>query len=479
MNLSPEGDSLGGSADLAQRQPRGQSGKVPMKRALAGSLGKVRIFCLACALIATAATNVLGGAMPTGPAEAPAERESRMKWWREARFGLFIHWGLYAVPAGSYQGREVPHLGEWIMNDAPIPFDQYKKFASQFDPTRFDAEQWADLAAAAGIKYVVITSKHHDGFSLWDSRTSDYDIMDSTPFRRDILKELADALKKRGIVFCLYYSIMDWHHPDAQGKRFPLYRDHFLKPQLRELLTGYGPIGVLWFDGEWIPEWTDEQGKELQAYLRSLQPQLIVNNRIGKGRRGKDGMDEGPGSPGDFGTPEQTVPAAGLPGVDWEACQTMNDTWGFKASDSNWKPAEKLLKELVDVASKGGNYLLNVGPTAAGEIPEASVARLRQIGAWLKVNGEAIYGSSAGRYPAPAWGRYTSKEGRLFAHVFQWPAGGSLKVEAKDLTPARAYLLSDPDRKELGITPSADGFQIAVPRKAPDPLVSVVVIEYK
>jgi alpha-L-fucosidase len=216
---------------------------------------------------------------------------------------------------------------------------------------KFDAKQWVSIAKDAGMKYIVITSKHHDGFALWDSKVSDYDIM-ATPFKRDILKELADACREQGIRLCFYHSIMDWHHDDAQGARDPnydnrkgeanpnwaRYRENYLKPQLKELLTNYGDIGVLWFDGEWVPDWTEDQGKDLYNFVKQLQPNIIINNRVGKGRKGMQGMSRDPNAAGDFGTPEQEVPATGFPaGVDWESCMTMNNTWGFKKNDHNWK----------------------------------------------------------------------------------------------------------------------------------------------
>src|SRR5688572_405704 len=332
-------------------------------------------------LICTAIHPARGATKPPG-SESKEHRDARMKWWREARFGMFIHWGLYAIPAGEWKGKEVKGIGEWIMNYAKIPVPEYEQLAGQFNPVKFDAKQWVRIAKDAGMKYIVITSKHHDGFCLWDSKVSDYDVM-ATPFKRDILKELADACREEGIKLCFYHSIMDWHHPDAQAPNYPdynrrkgepnpnwaRYREEYLKPQLKELLTNYGDIGVMWFDGEWVPDWTEEQGKELYAFCRSIQPKLIVNNRVGKARNSMKGMNKYAGAAGDFGTPEQEVPPTGFPGVDWESCMTMNDTWGFKKNDENWKSEKKLIHTLIETASKGGNFLLNVGPTAEGEIP--------------------------------------------------------------------------------------------------------------
>jgi alpha-L-fucosidase len=376
------------------------------------------------------------------PKETPAQRDARMKWWREARFGMFIHWGLYAVPAGQWPGKQGSGAGEWIMEWARIPVADYEKLAPQFNPTKFNADEWVRIAKDTGMKYIVITSKHHDGFCLWDSKVSTYDVMDATPFKRDILRELADACKKQGVRLCFYHSIMDWHHPDAQAPHYPTYNtkdkknpnfqryvDTYLKPQLKELITGYDP-GVLWFDGEWIPEWTEEMGKDLEGYCRSLKPDLIVNNRVGKGRQGMAGMSKDQSFSGDFGTPEQEIPPTGFPGVDWESCMTMNDTWGFKKNDNNWKSADGMIKMLADTASKGGNFLMNVGPTAEGEIPAASVERLAKVGQWMKANGDAIYGTTASPFKKLPWGRATQKPGRLYLMVFaeNWPKDGQLRV---------------------------------------------------
>ncbi|NDC77107.1 MAG: alpha-L-fucosidase [Chitinophagia bacterium] len=332
--------------------------------------------------------------------ESASNRDARMSWWRDATFGMFIHWGAYAVPAGIHNGKDVKGIGEWIMHNGKIPIPEYEAYVKQFNPTSFDAKEWVRIAKDAGMKYIVITSKHHDGFCLWDSKVTQYDIMDAAPFKRDILQELADACKGSGVRLCFYHSIMDWHQPDAESKKgyahqntpnpdWARYRETYLKPQLAELIAKYDP-GVLWFDGEWVPEWTEDQGKDLYNYLRSLKPDLIINNRVGKGRSGMQGMNKYKDAAGDFGTPEQEI-LEGTSDSDWESCMTMNDTWGFKRDDHNWKSAKVLIDNLVDIAAKGGNYLLNVGPTAGGLIPAPSVERLKAMGDWLRINGEAIY----------------------------------------------------------------------------------------
>lgn len=424
--------------------------------------------------------------------ESEIDKAARMAWWKEARFGMFIHWGLYAVPAGEYKGTRDEHIGEWIMDHLHIPIAEYEQFAPQFNPVEFDAFQWVSLAKNAGMKYIVITSKHHDGFALWDSKVSEWDIMDASPFKRDILKELAVACEQQGIKLCFYHSIMDWHHPQAQAMwepnynqgresaninpEFPNYIENYMKPQLKELINNYGDIGVLWFDGEWVSAYTTEMGKDIYNYVRNLKPDIIINNRVDKGRQGMEGMTAEGDFAGDFGTPEQEIPDTGLPGLDWESCMTMNDTWGYKYFDENWKSEETLIHNLIDIVSKGGNFLLNVGPTAEGIIPEASIERLKAMGQWMDVYGESIYGAQSSPFDKPAWGRFTQKEDKIYAHVFEWPSNGKISTPSiGDLK--KVYLLNDIQQNPLDFKTLEQNIEITVPKDAPHPIASVLVLE--
>ncbi|MEI6821727.1 MAG: alpha-L-fucosidase [Bacteroidota bacterium] len=420
------------------------------------------------------------------------DKNKRMEWWRDARFGMFIHWGLYSVPAGQW-GEEKNHA-EWIRETAHIPVLEYEKLLTQFNPVKFDANQWVTYAKNAGMKYIVLTSKHHDGFCLFNTQYTDFNVMHS-PFKRDILKELADACRKQGMKICWYHSIMDWHHPDYLPHRdwettmsatsADSYDRYFayLKNELKEILNNYGDISILWFDGEWESTWTHKYAQELYAYLRTMKPDLIINNRIDTYRDGMGGLSTNIEALGDYGTPEQEIPETGMPGLDWETCMTMNDHWGYNKYDKNWKSTRDLLYNLVDVASKGGNYLLNVGPTSEGVFPPESIERLKEIGDWMKVNSESIYGTKASPFNKSTWGKCTQKEitggTRLYLHLFNWPESKSLVIDNLINEPIKAYLLSDPNKKAIAYTKNGLTLKIPLPDKAPDAINSVVVLEIK
>jgi alpha-L-fucosidase len=433
------------------------------------------IVCLIIAcFFAPAAVRAAGeGEVPSSLQETKAERDQRMAWWRDARFGMFIHWGVYAVPAGTYSGKQIPGIGEWIMNRGRIPVAEYREFAKQFNPVKYDPDLWVRLAKEAGMKYIVITSKHHDGFALFDSKASDWNVVKATPYGKDLLKPLAEACNKHGIKLGFYYSqAQDWNNPGgaaagghwdkAQDGSMDDYVNNVAAPQVKEILSNYGPIAVLWWD---TPVDMTKERADMLLPLLKLQPGIIWNNRLGGGYKG------------DTETPEQFIPATGYPGGrDWETCMTMNDTWGYKSYDKNWKSTETLVRNLVDIASKGGNYLLNVGPTAEGEFPPEIVERLKAIGQWMDVNGEAIYGTSASPFKGLSWGRCTQKPGKLYLDVFFWP-DGELAVPGLKNKVTKAYLLSDKQKKSLTTRSNEKGVFIDVPAYAPDPIASVVVLE--
>lgn len=408
--------------------------------------------------------------------ETKEQRDGRMAWWRDARFGMFIHWGVYSVPAGVYKGEQVKHIGEWIMRDKNIPVAEYAEYAKQFNPVKFDADTWVKLAKDAGMKYIVITSKHHDGFAMFHSKATPYNIYDATPFKRDPLAELAAACKKYDMRLGFYYSqAQDWHHPGgaaakgghwdpAQDGSMDDYVDKVAVPQVKEILSNYGPVAVLWWDTP--VSMNKERADKLYAAAKELQPNLITNNRLGGGYQG------------DTETPEQYIPATGFPGRDFEVCMTMNDTWGYKSWDHNWKSTETLLRNLIDIASKGGNYLLNVGPSNEGLIPDASVERLQQIGQWMKANGDAIYGTTASPFRKYAFdGRVTVKGDRLFVHVFNWDkpvtlAGLMTKVES-----AAVLATGEPAQFTTATTPDGlPAVTIAKPTST-DPIATVVALK--
>ena len=406
------------------------------------------------------------------------EREKRMAWWREAKFGMFIHWGLYSIPAGMWKGRLIPGLGEWIQYNARIPVREYEQLAKHFNPVKFNADEWVGIARDAGMRYMVITAKHHDGFCMFHTELTDYNIVDATSFKRDPMKELAEACEREGIKFGFYYSqLLDWHHPNGAGnnwdydpnkKNFMRYLEDYVKPQLRELLTNYGPIAIVWFD---IYSPTPEIARDLRDWVHKFQPEAIVNGRVDPGR-----WDAGIGDYIEMGDNE--IPERGVMGY-WETPATINDTWGFKSYDHNWKSPGVIIQKLVEIVSKGGNYLLNVGPTAEGVIPEPSVRILREVGAWLRRNGESIYGAKASpidtRPDEPY--RFTAKPGRLYVHILAWPWDGELRLTGVKNRVSRAYLLADQSDGELRFEQDGTEVRLHLDRRPVDPVDNVVVLE--
>jgi alpha-L-fucosidase len=433
--------------------------------------------------------------------EAQADREARMAWWREARFGMFVHWGLYSGLAGTWQGEKVSEKGgmEWIQHLVKADTWEYAHEAvPHFRPVPGFAKHWAKLAKEAGCKYVVFTTKHHDGFSLHDSKVTTYDAMDLVG--RDLCMEITEAFREEGLKVGFYHSLIDWHHPQydyetakvlphpMNGKPSPNGpRNHdqyvdYLHQQTEELMSNYGPVDIIWWDfskeGAEGPFW---RADELMAQVRELQPDIISNNRLYRITPPHESADanrlkEWKAEQGDITTPEQHIPSTGVEGVDWEVCMTMNSTWGYSDHDHNWKTDKKLIQNLIDIVSKGGNYLLNIGPKGDGSVPEDSLKSMHAIGRWMDVNSDSIYGTTASPYDKPEWGRYTKKGQTLYAHVFDWPEDGKLKIPTGEAQFSRAYLLVDKD-VSLPIEQTSDGLMISLPEQAPDDIATVIAID--
>lgn len=475
-----------------------------------------RWFVFACATAALAAgvraesTPPSSTANPATPAavndyDSPAAREARIQWFREAKFGLFIHWGLYSIPAGYWKGERSPGIGEWVMHRMKIPVAEYAKLAGGFNPIFFDAEAWVRMAEDAGMKYIVITSKHHDGFAMYHSRVSPYNIYDATPFHRDPIKELAEACARHHLRFGFYYSqSQDWHEPGGMGNDwdFPSNKaksesgayDAYIRdkavPQVKELLQNYAPVCLLWFDTP--QEMTKARGQVFIDTVRSLSPDTLIDGRLLPGGAGGDYQSTG----------DNAIPPSGKQG-DWEVPATINHTWGYRQDDTDWKSPGDILFKLVDIVSKGGNYLLNVGPMSTGIIPPESADNLRTVGRWLKVNGEAVYG--AGRSPFGAefgdyaatlkdrsgkpaflplneW-RCTSKPGKLYFtvfHVGRAPQGGDAMLALPRFKNAikKAYMLDDPKQTPLTLHPQpAGGWYVSVSHYLNDTMGAVVVVD--
>ena len=430
------------------------------------------------------------------PLPAPASQDEKMAWFREAKFGLFIHWGLYCQPAGAWKGQPVAGIGEWIMNRAQIPVSEYSQLTKTFNPVQFDAEAWVQMAEDAGMKYIVITSKHHEGFAMYHSLVSPYNIYDATPFHRDPIRELAQACAKHGIKFGFYYSqAQDWHEPGGAGNTWDFgpddakdksgaydkYLQTKAEPQVAELLQNYGPVCLIWFDTPRMM--TKERGQRFVDLVHKYQPACLIDGRLG--------------TSGDYvSTGDNVIPSATMDG-DWEVPATMNHTWGFKKDDTDWKAPGDVLFKLVDIASKGGNYLLNVGPTSQGVIPAECQSNLLTVGRWLKVNHEAVYG--AGRSPfgeefgdystklkdkndKPVYLSYTdwrctSRPGKLYFTVFKMGRDG-FELPAFKNEIQKTYLLSDAVQTDIPITTTNNVRIVTIPREKQNAMANVVVVEF-
>jgi alpha-L-fucosidase len=413
----------------------------------------------------------------TRPSSPPVSEESAAALTAEAlrkfddiKFGMFIHWGLYAIPAGEWKGQYVRGIGEWIMFRAKIPVKEYEQLAARFTPVKFNADEWAQLAQDAGMRYMVITSKHHDGFAMYGSKASRYNIVDATPYGRDPMKDLSAACARRGIGFGFYYSQdQDWHEPNARGNDwdFPaerqpqVYLENKVLPQVKELLGGYGDLSLIWFDTPGLL--SEQQVTDLRRLVKSLQPSCLLNSRIGHGK-------------GDYlQTGDNAIPIQVYSKSKWEVPATLNDTWGYKKNDQNWKDPADLIAKLADITAKGGNYLLNVGPTAEGVIPEASQQILRTMGRWLAVNGEAIYGTSASpfHFRDITW-RATVKPGKLYLHILNWP-GRKFRFEGLESEVRRAYFLANGD--SVAFRRAGTAIEFDLPAGPVDPYNTVLVVE--
>lgn len=417
-----------------------------------------------------------------------------MEWFREARFGIFIHWGLYSQLSGEWKNQTVTGGAEWIQKYLEIPTSEYSELAKTWNPTAYDPDAWVRLMKSAGVRYVCITSKHHDGFCLWPTATNDDWNISVTPHGEDLIKPLAEACSEQGITFCLYHSVLDWRHSDWPARL--VFNDHatgkpdkerfkreYLFPQLKELFGNYGKIGMLWLDGTWDREWTSEDGRDLEDYIRTLQPDVVLNNRSGyKPPQPEYGFEAkntyGYIFAGDYISPEGEVPPTGLPGIDWETCQTMQlpNNWGYNRL-VGFRPFGDLLRQLVDVASKGGNLLLNIGPHADGSILPQAVTCLEKFAGWMAVNSEAIHGTTASPFEyLPFDGRCTRKGNRLYLHVFTWPGDGKLMVPVRNRV-VRAWSLEEPGQSLSTYRSELGGAIVMLSATAPDPIVSVIAVE--
>lgn len=464
---------------------------------------KLRIFIAGCVVLSLLALNVIAREKQESlyrwmrqystSNETDSEYEKRMQWFKEARFGLFIHWGAYSQLGGEWNGK-VSINGEWVQEMLHIPGSKYQEYVKSFNPVKYKPDEWAKLFREAGLKYICITSKHHDGFCLWDSNVnSDWD-MEVTSWKKDLLTPLAKACRNEGIRYCIYYSVLDWHHPDWPGR--PSFNDlavgvpdkekyikNYMYPQLKELLSKQD-IGMIWLDGTWDEKnWSSEDGKRLEEYIRSLNSNVIINNRSGylPPQPRFDFLQDikhpyGFIIRGDYITPERDVPPSQMPGLVWETCQTIWDqnSWGYHRL-APFRSTRELIHLLIQVADKGGNLLLNVGPTAEGEIPVQAKELLLNIGKWLKVNGESIYGTSASPFSElPFAGYCTRKNNKLYFHLTELPVKQiNIPIRNKIKT---AYFLSRPGEKLAA--KYAPGFvTVSLPKQEPDPYASVLVVE--
>lgn len=450
---------------------------------------------LLAAMFVTAATSA-----HSAP-ETTEQRNARMQWWREARFGMFVHWGLYSGLAGNWNGKMVSDKGglEWIQKLVNADTHTYAAQAiPKFLPQPGFAKAWASLAKQAGCQYVVFTTKHHEGFALHDSKMGQYDAGDL--LNRDLVKEITDALHAEGLKVGFYHSVIDWHHPQydfTRSKQLPYPeggkqlattpRDHnryinFLHGQVDELISNYGKVDVLWWDYSSMDFQGDEAWRagDLMKKVRAKQPGIIMNNRLFRiPEAGFNGMGTNnvtsrmDSQYGDFVTPEQHIPATGLPGVDWETCMTLNTTWGFNEHDHKWKSSKEIIHNLIDIASKGGNYLLNIGPKGDGSIPAETTTCMSEVGKWMDTHAEAIRGTMASPLGKPDFdGRLTSKGKTTYLHLFSRPESGTVSIK---LSAGKATLLAAGTELALNVKDGVTTIQL--PEKLPDSVATVIRLD--
>jgi len=429
------------------------------------------------------------GAPSAGDYKPSEAEKQRIAWFRDAKFGMFMHWGLFSQMAGYWKGNKVLG-GEWALKLSKLPIEEYRALANEFNPVKFNADEWVSLMKAAGMKYMVITSKHHDGFSMFRTKVTKYNIVDATPFKRDPMMELKQACDRQGIKFGVYYShAQDWNEPDGYGNNWSWpgykrdmnkYLDEKAIPQIRELCEQYHPA-IIWFDT--AGEITQERAEQIAAMCRSIVPDILINSRIKLGK--PIGLPVT-----DFNGSGDNEPFREVQSAPWELCGTLNRSWAYKKWDTDFRPVNELLFNLVDAVSKNGNYLLNVGPTGEGEILEPYSSRLLEMGKWLKNNAEAIYGcdrtpfgTEFGEYKtvdgkkkyveAPANWRCTTKPGKIYVHVINWPKNGIVKLPALKAKIKKGCLLNNPKAK-VKVTQTAEGITLLLPRAINEDFATVV-----
>ncbi|TWU34572.1 Alpha-L-fucosidase [Novipirellula aureliae] len=429
--------------------------------------------------------------------ESAADKQERMAWWKEARFGMFVHWGLYSSAEGEWGDKTFTRAAEWIQRNANVSADVYQEtMLPKFKPAPDFASKWASLAKQAGAKYVVFTNKHHEGFALHDSTQTEYDAKDVTG--RDLHKEVVEALRAEGLRVGVYHSLWDWHHPDApagkgamnvsgltmEGRDLSRYTN-YLHAQVNEITDGrYGDVDVLWLDYSKGPYQGEVwRAKQLVELIRNNQPQILINNRLWQNTK-EQREDSGKYWFGDFSTPEQHIPATGIEGIDWETCDTLNITWGWSKHAVEFKTSTELIHRLIDAVSKGGNYLLNIGPLPDGSIDPKTVERFSDIGEWMQINGDAIYGTQAGPFSRLPWGRATAKEigdggHRLYLHVFDWPANGELLVPGLQTIPTHGSVMGGKAAETLRMSKARGGVVLeGLPTQPVHDAATVIAIDF-